>query len=199
MGERSGRRGVLGELWLLLRVYRGELSALGRRDEPDERSLAVVLGAQVRAGGVPSRTLAARARHAGRLYVCGRLGRNARVIVSGGVGEHPPSEAEAMARILVEQGVPETEILREAASHSTRQSAHYVAALARELDIGEVVVITDPLHCVRAASAFRHEGLTAYPEPAPESPMWREPGERRAQFIREAGAVIWYRLWRPRI
>lgn len=199
MGERSGRRGVLGELWLLLRVYRGELSALGRRDEPDERSLTVVLGAQVRAGGVPSRTLAARARHAGRLYVCGRLGRNARVIVSGGVGEHPPSEAEAMARILVEQGVPETEILREAASHSTRQSAHYVAALARELDIGEVVVITDPLHCVRAASAFRHEGLTAYPEPAPESPMWREPGERRAQFIREAGAVIWYRLWRPRI
>ncbi len=199
MGERSGRRGVLGELWLLLRVYRGELSALGRRDEPDERSLAVVLGAQVRAGGVPSRTLAARARHAGRLYVCGRLGQNARVIVSGGVGEHPPSEAEAMARILVEQGVPETEILREAASHSTRQSAHYVAALARELDIDEVVVITDPLHCVRAASAFRHEGLTAYPEPAPESPMWREPGERRAQFIREAGAVIWYRLWRPRI
>jgi uncharacterized SAM-binding protein YcdF (DUF218 family) len=104
-----------------------------------------------------------------------------------------------MARILVEQGVPETEILREAASHSTRQSAHYVAALARELDIGEVVVITDPLHCVRAASALRHEGLTAYPEPAPESPMWREPGERRAQFIREAEAVIWYRLWRPRI
>lgn len=199
MGERGGRRGVLGELWLLLRVYRGELSALGRWDEPGERSLAVVLGAQVRAGGVPSRTLAARARHAGRLYVCGRLGLNARVIVSGGVGEHPPSEAEAMAKILVEQGVPETEILREAASHSTRQSAHYVAALARELDIGEVVVITDPLHCVRAASAFRDEGLTAYPEPALESPMWREPGERRAQFIREAGAVIWYRLWRPRI
>lgn len=199
VGERVGRRGVLAELWLLLRVYRGELTALGRRDEPGERSLAVVLGAQVRAGGVPSRTLAARARHAGRLYVLGRLGRNARVILSGGVGEHPPSEAEVMAKILVEQGVPETEIIREAASHSTRQSAHHVATLARELDIDEVVVITDPLHCVRAAAAFRDEGLTAYPEPATESPMWREPGERRTQLIREAGAVIWYRLWRPRI
>lgn len=199
MGERGGGRSVLGDLRLLLRVYRGELSALGQRREPGERSLAVVLGAQVRAGGVPSRTLAARARHAGRLYVCGRLGRNARVIVSGGVGEHPPSEAEAMARILVEQGVPEKEILREAASHSTRQSAHHVATLARELDIHEVVVITDPLHCVRAVAAFRQEGLIAYPEPASESPMWREPGERRAQFVREAGAVIWYRLWRHRI
>lgn len=199
VGERRASRSVLAELWLLARVYRGRLSVLGRREEHGERSLAVVLGAQVRAGGVPSRTLASRARHAGRLYIRGRLGRSARVIVSGGVGEHPPSEAEAMTRILVQQGVPEAEIIREAASHSTRQSAHHVATLARGLDIDEVVVITDPLHCVRAASAFRDEGLTVYPEPVTESPMWRESGERRAQFIREAGAVIWYRLRRPRL
>lgn len=196
--KRDGDRGLLRELRLLMRVYRGDLAELGSLGERGGQPVAVVLGAQVRAGGVPSRTLAARAGHAGELYVRGCVGQSERMIVSGGVGEHPPSEAEVMARILAEYGVPEAEILREAASHSTRQSAHHVAILARRLGVDEVVVITDPLHCIRAVSAFQDEGLVSHPEPVTESPMWREPRERRAQFIREAGAIVWYRLWRPR-
>lgn len=193
MGRRSRLREIRADLRTLLRVYRGDLSALDR-PEPGRPELTVVLGAQVRAGGVPSRTLAARARHAGELYARGEAGL---ILVSGGVGEHPPSEAEVMAAILAESGVPEGEILREAASHSTRQSAHHVAALARRLGVGEVALVTDPLHCVRAVSAFRAEGLRARPQPATGSPMWREAGERRAQFVREVGAGIWYGLWRP--
>jgi uncharacterized SAM-binding protein YcdF (DUF218 family) len=118
------------------------------------------------------------------------------IVVSGGLGEHPPSEAEVMAGILVGEGVPEGKIIREAASHSTRQSAHHVSVLARGLGATGAVLVTDPLHCVRAASAFRAKGLRTYPEPVTGSPMWLEPGERRSQFLREFGAVIWYRLWR---
>lgn len=182
------------DLRALLHVYLGDLSALERRETNRGRTLTVVLGAQVRAGGVPSRTLAARAQHAAGMYARGEAGR---LVVSGGVGEHPPSEAEVMAGILTGGGVPETEILREAASNSTRQSAHHVAVLARRMGAEEVALVTDPLHCVRAASAFRAEGLRACPEPVTGSPMWREKGERRAQFLREFGAVIWYGLWRP--
>lgn len=194
---RSGRiSGVRADLRALLLVYRGDLSALDRPGPGRARNLTVVLGAQVRAGGVPSRTLSARARHAGGMYARGEAGR---LVVSGSVGEHPPSEAEVMAGILAGGGVPESEILREAASRSTRQSAHHVAVLARRLGVEEVVLVTDPLHCVRAASAFRAEGLRAYAEPVTGSPMWRESGELRAQFIRELGAVIWYGLWRPSV
>lgn len=185
--------GVRADLWLLIRAYRGDLAALDRPAVDVDRALTVVLGAQVRAGGVPSRTLASRARHAGGMYARGEA---RRLAVSGGVGEHPPSEAEVMAGILTEFGVPESEILCEAVSHSTRQSARYVASLARRLGVEEVVLVTDPLHCVRAAAAFRAEGLRAYQEPVTESPMWCERGERRAQFLREFGAVIWYRLRR---
>lgn len=193
-----GRRGRLQVVWedlrLLMRVYQGDTGALDSSGTGPGSTLTVVLGAQVRAGGVPSRTLAARARHAGGMYA---RGEKQRFVVSGGIGEHPPSEAEAMAGILENCGVPESEILREAASHSTRQSARHVAVLARGMGISEVTVVTDPLHCVRAVSAFRDEGLIARAEPVTGSPMWLEVGERRAQFLRELGAVIWYRLWVP--
>lgn len=194
MGRRGRLGGIRADLCTLLRVYRGDLSALDLPESGARPELTVVLGAQVRAGGVPSRTLAARARHAGDMFARGEAGR---ILVSGGVGEHPPSEADAMAAILLGSGVPESAILREAASHSTRRSAHHVAVLARRLGVEEVVLVTDPLHCVRAASAFRAEGLRVRTEPATGSPMWRESGERRAQFVRELGAGVWYGLWRP--
>ncbi|WP_053057892.1 YdcF family protein [Rubrobacter aplysinae] len=204
MGKETGKGSTGGrivgagrDLLLLLRVYRGGLTALLRSRLPGCRTLTVVLGAQVRPGGVPSRTLASRARHAGRMYARGELDEEGWIVVSGGLGDHPPSEAEVMAGILAGEGVPEGRIIREAASHSTRQSAHHVAVIARRLAVEEVVLVTDPLHCVRAAAAFRAEGLRPRPEPVTGSPMWRQPAKRRAQLVREAGAAIWYRLWRP--
>lgn len=190
---RSGRlRVVARDLRTLVRVYRGDLSALGEGGSgPD--GVIVVLGAQVRAGGRPSRALAARVRHAGDMY---HRGEADTILVSGGVGEHPPSEASIMAAILVETGVPRKKILPEAASLSTRHSAHHVAVLARERGLRRITLVTDPLHCVRAASAFRAEGLEVVIEPATRSPMWLESGERRGQFLREFGAVIWYGLRR---
>lgn len=183
-------RRIAGDLLTLTRVYRGGLYALGR-GEADTGGLVVVLGAQVCAGGRPSRALAARARHASGLYHRGWTGP---FVVSGGVGEHPPSEAGIMAEILHEQGVPERCILREAASSSTRHSAHHAAVLARQLGATGTVLVTDPLHCVRAMSAFRAEGLRVRSEPVTGSPMWLEPRERLGQFLRECGAVVWYGL-----
>lgn len=191
MGRRGGAlRGIARDLRTLLRVYRGDLSAL-ESGEGGAGDLIVVLGAQVRAGGRPSRALTARARHAGGMYFRGWTGP---FVVSGGVGEHPPSEAEIMASVLREQGVTEDLILREAASSSTRHSAHHVTVLARQLGATGAVLVTDPLHCVRAASAFRAEGLRVRSEPATGSPMWREPRERLGQLLRESGAVVWYGL-----
>lgn len=193
--ERSplGRlRGVVRDLRTLARVYRGDLSALGGGGGVPE-SVVVVLGAQVRAGGKPSRALTARTLHAGDMY----LRREAAVIVvSGGVGEHPPSEASIMADILAGAGVPRGKILPEAASLSTRHSAHHVAVLARGSGVRRVALVTDPLHCVRAASALRAEGIEVDAVPATRSPMWTEDRERLGQFLREFGAVIWYGLRR---
>jgi uncharacterized SAM-binding protein YcdF (DUF218 family) len=182
--------GIVGELWCLIRVYLGGkpagISAGGERPR-----FVVVLGTQVLPGGEPSRTLDARARHAARLYAAGRVDR---VVVTGGVGKHPPSEAEVMARILREEDVPGEAVLLEDEAESTWDSARLVAALAAGDGVSEVLVVTDPLHCVRTAAAFRRAGLIAWAEPVYSSPMWRVPWLRRGQFLREGGALVWYRM-----
>ncbi len=174
----------------MLAVYRGE-GLPPASTGPGTPRVAVVLGTQVLPGGRPSRTLDTRVRHAARLYAAGDVDV---VVVTGGLGKHPPTEAEVMARILQEEGVPEGAVRVEDEAESTWDSARLVAALAAGEGIGEVLVVTDPLHCVRAAASFRKAGLGALPEPVYSSPMWRDRWSRRAQFFRESGALVWYRI-----
>ena len=181
------RGGLLGELGELLGVYRGRPSGpAGGETRP---RVAVILGAQVLRGGRPSRTLEARTRHAGGLYAGGEVDL---LIPTGGVGEHPPAEAEVMSKILRQMGVPEEAILREQSARSTWESALRVAEVARRRGVGEVLVVSDPLHCVRAVSAFGRAGLLAVAEPVYSSPMWRKSWSRRGQLVRESGALVWY-------
>lgn len=181
---------LLGELWALLTVYRGETVFPEDGASP---GVAVVLGTQVLAGGRPSRPLTARTLHAAGLYAGGEV---RLLIPTGGIGRYPPSEAEVMVRMLRDAGVPGEDILAEEEAQSTRESAYRVAEIAEERGIGSVVLVTDPLHCVRAVEAFRAEGLRAHASPVYSSPMWRNPGLRRGQFAREMVALVWYRMRR---
>jgi uncharacterized SAM-binding protein YcdF (DUF218 family) len=185
---------LVGELRALVRLYRGE-EVFQEGALAADGGAAVVLGAQVLRGGRPSGTLRARALHAARLHAAGKVDL---VMPTGGVGENPPSEAEVMARILQESGVPEEDILPEEKAKSTRESARLVAGMARARGTGSLVVVTDPLHCVRAVEAFRAEGFEVGASAVYSSPMWRDRGERRGQFLREIGAVLWYRARRGR-
>jgi vancomycin permeability regulator SanA len=181
------RGGLLGQLGDLFRVYRGKpLGSGGARPR-----VAVILGAQVLRGGRPSRTLEARTRHAGEMYARDEVDL---LIPTGGVGEHPPAEADVMSRILRTMGVPEWAILRELTAGNTWESAIEVEEISRRKGITQVLVVSDPLHCVRVVSTFDRAGLTAVAEPAYGSPMWRKKWSRRAQLVRESGALVWYWL-----
>jgi uncharacterized SAM-binding protein YcdF (DUF218 family) len=185
------RGGVLGALTELLRVYLGLPSILAPEGITARPRVAVVLGAQVLQGGRPSTTLEARTRYAGELY--GR-GLADLLVPTGGEGEHQPAEAVVMSGILRGMGVPEAAILREDTARSTWESALRVAEIAHHRGIGEVLVVTDPLHCVRTVASFGRAGLLAVAEPVYSSPMWRKKWSRRGQFVRESGALVWYRI-----
>jgi uncharacterized SAM-binding protein YcdF (DUF218 family) len=185
------RRGILGELRKLLEVYRSKPLSSAPGDEGERPRVAVVLGAQVLRGGRPSRTLEARTRHAGGLYAGGGIDL---LIPTGGEGEHPPGEAVVMSGILRQMGVPEAAILREDTAKSTWESALRVAEIARSRRVRAVLVVTDPLHCVRTVASFDRTGLLASPEPVYSSPMWRKKWSRRGQLVRESGAQVWYRI-----
>jgi uncharacterized SAM-binding protein YcdF (DUF218 family) len=183
--------GILMELSELRRVLVGLPPTSAPGEAGVRPRVAVVLGAQVLRGGRPSPTLEARARHAGELY--GR-GLADLLLPTGGEGEHAPGEAVVMSGILREMGVPEAAILREDTAGSTWESAVRVAEIARRRGIGEVLVVTDPLHCVRTVASFGRVGLLAVTEPVYSSPMWRKKWSRRGQFVRESGALVWYRI-----
>ncbi|HZC12863.1 MAG TPA: hypothetical protein VE270_02485, partial [Thermoleophilaceae bacterium] len=72
--------------------------------------------------------------------------------------------------------------------------ARFVACMSRKLGVRRVLVVTDPLHCVRTVAAFERAGLEAWAEPVYASPMWRGRWSRRGQLARETGALIWYGL-----
>lgn len=180
----------LGDLWRLGRVLLGADPARlpgggGGKNSP---RVAVVLGAQVVRGGKPSRTLLARTLHAAAMY---REGRVERVIVTGGLGEHPPSEAEVMVGILLGAGVPKEAVEPEGEALNTFESSVFVARMLRPPE--PVYIVTDPLHCVRTVAAFREVGLPSVDEPVYASPSWRVGRLRAEQLAREAAAALWYR------
>jgi len=178
----------VGWLRALLGVYRGGKLPTA----PDERvGVAVVLGTEVLPSGRPSRTLEARVRHAARLY---RQGRVQMLIPTGGLGNHPPPEAEVMGIVLREEGIPEEAVVLETRAQNTWDSACLVAGMAQKLGVGGVLVVTDPLHCVRTMAAFERTGLPAWAEPVYCSPMWRRGWLRRGQLVREMVALVWYRI-----
>lgn len=142
----------------------------------------VVLGCRVNPGGIPSAALERRARHAARLY---HQGKAALVIVTGGVGDHGPSEASVAARILEHDGVPREAILVEDASTSTWENARY----ARErFGAGRVLVVTDAFHTMRSEKIF--DGVFGDATAVGSRSPWLWP--RVSGAVREVAAVAIY-------
>jgi uncharacterized SAM-binding protein YcdF (DUF218 family) len=155
----------------------------------------VVLGAAVRPGGVPSAALQRRIEHAVRLA---RQRSDALLLLTGGVGLHPPSEAEVMARLAEQGGVARERMLLEDRATNTRESARNCAALLREWGDCDVWLVTDAYHQRRARLAFRRAGLPAQaasPMAADASRSQRaSPSQRAKRFVREWVGLAWYWL-----
>ncbi|WP_127104189.1 YdcF family protein [Pararhodobacter zhoushanensis] len=151
---------------------------------PTVSRVAVVLGAAVWAGSEPSPTLRRRVDCAVGLYHDGRV---AAILGCGGVGRHRPSEAAVMARLCLEAGVPETAVLLEDQSTSTRENLVNAQQILRALGISDVVVVSDPYHLPRARLIARQLGMRI----TTAAPPWHQigPRQRLRHIPREALAL----------
>lgn len=147
----------------------------------------VVLGCRVGAGGV---LIGAAERRVARAATAYHDGLAPIVLVSGGKRWDGLREADAFAAALVALGVPETAILRERRSHSTRQNARFSAGMARASGFGRLALVTCDWHLPRAAAAFRRSGFDVEPIPAlaPES-------VRRARRLSERVQLVFDQVW----
>jgi uncharacterized SAM-binding protein YcdF (DUF218 family) len=122
----------------------------GHRADPDGNWDAIVVaGCRVMFDGRPSLALVRRTEKAVQLW---RAGRAPVIVLTGGVGRWPPSEAEAAARVARSLGVPDASLVLEERSTNTEQNARY----ARKLVSGErIIVVSDTYHVRRCEWFFR--------------------------------------------
>lgn len=88
------------------------------------------------------------------------------MIVTGGFGRHPPTEAEAMAALAREMGVPDPAIVAERSARNTHESARYCAVLMRRRGWRRALIVTDGWHLPRSLLAFRAYGIQGEGESA---------------------------------
>jgi uncharacterized SAM-binding protein YcdF (DUF218 family) len=99
-----------------------------------------------------------RALHGVRLLLDGR---SDHLIACGGVGNHPPSEAEVIAQISLEQGVSLDKISLEDRSHNTRENLSFALPILRDLHARAIIIVTDRYHAPRALMIARRLGTKA--------------------------------------
>lgn len=136
-------------------------------------SAIVILGAAVWADERPSPTLERRVNKAINLW---RTGNFQLIVPSGGLGKHPPTEAEVMRRLLLAASVPDSAIFLEKNSTSTLTNAVFSAALLKARDVQSISVVTDGFHRCRSYLSFRRLGFSVTAisaDDAQPSPRWQ--------------------------
>ena len=155
---------------------------------PRAYDVIVVLGAAVWPGGQPSPALRRRILHAVDLL---QRGYATHLLVTGGVGNHPPAEAEVMQRLAVALGIRRASIVLEDQATSTFESAWRCRDLLWQHGWSRVLIVTDRYHLTRALLAFRSVGVRAVGSAVPGKPA-RRLWQRWHYYLRERLALAWY-------
>lgn len=140
---------------------------LHRADRAGKVDHLMVLGCGIWPDGTPTLSLINRLDKAIAYY---RDNPHVTIIVSGGQGpDEPMPEAEAMAKYLLDAGIPESAIVKETRSTSTMENFKYSRALIGP-DSGEpvrLVFVTSDFHVLRARILAKRNGFEAFAIPAP--------------------------------
>ncbi|WP_162433936.1 YdcF family protein [Pseudoxanthomonas koreensis] len=170
---KTRRRGIGGWLWRLLLLAVLWLAAVaawivwvGQRDQAAQADAIIVLGAAAY-DARPSPVFEERIRHGLDLY---QRGYAPVLIFTGGYGNGARfAESQVARRYALRRGVPESAILIESASRTTRQNLVQARALMQKRDLHRVIVVSDPLHMSRALRLSDELGIDALGSPTPST------------------------------
>ena len=101
---------------------------------------------------------------ADRVWYAAKLwhaGKSPLLVLSGGGDPRTSalSEAEAMREFLADLGVPDSALLLETRSRTTRENAIYTAELLKQRGLQRVLLVTSALHMPRAKKLFESQGI----------------------------------------
>ena len=157
--------GCTGFLILLLSLTYAEKHVPAPTGQYDA---VIVLGAQVKEDGTPSRQL--------RLRLEGALSQYHKnpslIITTGAKGANEPApEGDVMKQWLLDAAVPEQDVISENQSFNTWQNLRNAKAILGE-DAHRVVIVTSDYHLPRAMWIARDLGLSADGIGTPTTPEW---------------------------
>jgi uncharacterized SAM-binding protein YcdF (DUF218 family) len=135
----------------------------GNTDYRRPADVAVVLGARVYADGRMSDALEDRIRTGCELY---RAGLAKRLVLSGGAGDGPVSEAGAMRRYALAHGVPEQDIFVDDHGRNTEATVRDTVPLFRQWGARRVLAVSHFYHLPRVKLAYQRAGFNVCTVPA---------------------------------
>lgn len=139
----------------LIVLVRAEGDVRSVASESSPATVAIVLGAQVKADGTMSAMLADRVSQGAALWQAGKVDR---ILVSGDHGAWRYDEPTTMRRALIRAGVPADAVFTDHAGFDTRASM----VRAREIfGIRDAIVVTQGFHMKRALFLARRAGIEA--------------------------------------
>ena len=160
-----------------------------RRDETRSADVIIVLGSAVWPNEQPSPSLKARTDRAIELYWGGYA---THLILSGGLGRHPPEEAEVMRRLAAQAGIPSEVLILDRDARSTRESLLGASEIMLDRGWDTILVVSDPFHMKRSLLMAEDMGLAAHGSPALDSPTYTVFSRRVYYTSREVLALWWY-------
>ena len=177
----------------------GAVNLYGLWDQAAPADAIVTLGARVLPDGSPGPDLRSRTVHSVALFQGGLA---SYLICAGGYSGDRWSAAAVSRKLAIQLGVPDGRILLAEDSMSTQEDAEQVALLMRDRQWSSAIVVSHPLHLLRARILFGREGILVLTSPTPleEGEMSLE--VRAYYTVREAMGVIaallpkeWTRGW----
>jgi len=132
----------------------------GNAKDSEKSDYVVILGAGLN-GDVPSLTLSQRLKAS--IELLDILPEDTKIVVSGGQGPGETiTEAEAMKRYLVEQGISADRIIKEEKSTSTEENLVFSRKLIREIGSKEnikITIVTSNFHMFRSKALAKKAGF----------------------------------------
>ena len=138
----------------------------GKKDYKQKADVAIVLGASLSSNGV-SPVFRERLNHGIWLYQNGYV---EKILLTGGLGEGSyQSDAYVAGQYVMEQGVPEEDIILEEDSRITQENVINAKKIMDREGYETAIIVSDPVHMKRSMLMAKDAGITAYSSPTPTS------------------------------
>ncbi len=158
--------------------------------EPGRKyDVVIVLGAAVLKNRRPSMALRRRLLHGVELV---KEGIADYLLVTGGLGKYPPTEASVMKDLATEQGISSEIIITEKKGTTTFKNVTECVRIMQERNWSNALVVSDSYHLFRALFLFRCFGIKASASAAPGGKQATSSWKWRYFHMRELIALPWY-------